>query len=374
MNKMLKEAILTIILAIVITSCQSQETISINAKTLDSLANEYLKLNPEASGVIAVVSNPNDINWKYATGFIDQRKTKKLTGKELFIAASITKTFMAAIILQMEEEGKLSIKDKVINYLNKATIASLTTYKNKSYENELTIEHLLRHTSGIFDYLNEGKVHLNAYKNYPNRNYSLQDRIDICIKQGNAKSKPGKYYYSNTNYILLGMIAEKIDKKLISKIFDDRIIKPLKLNNTTLNTTKEDHINKMMKGYYTDWNLTSFTLNFNKDNAAGGILTSVNDLVLFSNGLFTGKLFKKVGTLKKMLDFKKGYGLGVMKFESSRKAGKVYGHSGFDPGYTCYMAYMEKFDCSIINVINQSELRVVMPAFLIVKTVAEIKK
>lgn len=370
---MYKKTFLITLFIITTSCCQSQQKINLNTKVLDSLTNEYLKINPEASGVITAISTPKMTDWKYATGYLDKERTTKLNGDELFIAASITKTFMAAIILQMEEEGKLSVKDKVINYLDKSTIALLTKYKNKSYENKLTIEHLLRHTSGIFDYLNQGKVHLNAYKNYPNKTYSLQDRIDICIEQGNAKSKPGSYYYSNTNYILLGMIAEKLDKKSISEIFYNRIITPLKLNNTTLDTS-EKYFNKMMKGYYTDWDLTLFTLNFNKDNSAGGILTSVNDLILFSKGLFTGKLFKNKETLSKMLDFKKGYGLGVMQFESTRKSGKVYGHSGFDPGYTCYMAYLEKSDCSIITVINQSELRVVMPAFLVVKTVAELKK
>ncbi len=344
----------------------------INRDSLAAIADEYLKINTEASGVITAVSVPGNTNWKYNKGHVSLSKEKKLQGNEQFIAASITKTFIAVCILQQEEEGLLSITDKVIDHLDLQMIRGLTNFKGKSYENELTIEHLLRHTSGIFDYLNEGQVHLEAYKNTPQKTYSLEDRIDIALEVGNAVSKPGKYHYSNTNYILLGMIAELADKKDIDKILDQRVVRPLGLKNTSLNPSAE-HIPFMMKGYYTDWDLTSFTLHFNKQNAAGGILTTVDDLLLFGQGVFQGKLFKRQSTLDKMLDFEKGYGLGVMQYEKTKKTGRVMGHSGFDPGYTCYLAYLEKPGITVVTVINQSELRVVMPAFLIVKTVQLLK-
>ena len=345
----------------------------INQDSLKALTDQYLKINPEASGVIAAVDIPGKTRWKYSAGHLGISKEKKINGEEQFIAASITKTFIAACILLQEEEGLLSLKDKVIDYLEPAVIRELTTYRGKSYEKELTIEHLLRHTSGIFDYLNEGQVHLEAYKNYPDKTYSLEDRIAIALEVGSANNRIGKYHYSNTNYILLGMITEKIDGSTIADILDTRVIKPLGLKNTSLNPDK-DRLPKMLKGYYTNWDLTSFTLNFNKQNSAGGILTTVDDLILFGKGIFTGRLFKSKNTLAKMLDFKKGYGLGVMQFERTAKTGGVIGHSGFDPGYTCYLAYLEKPNITVVTVINQSELRVVMPAYLIVKTVHLIKE
>lgn len=340
---------------------------------LISLTEEYLKINPEASGVIAAVDYPEVLDWKYSVGHVGQENEKKVQGNELFIAASITKTFVAVCILQLEEEGLLSLENKVIQYLDEQTIAALTKFQGKSYEKELTLEHLLRHTSGINDYLNKGQVHLDAYKNEPDWQYSLQERIDIALKLTPSINKLGKYKYSNTNYILLGMIAEKVENKTIADIIDDRIIEPLELQNTTLQPSK-GRLPNMLKGYYTNWDLTSFTLNFNFMNSAGGILTNVEDLVLFSQGLFSGKLFRSKATLERMLEFKKGYGLGVMLFDKSGRTGKIMGHSGFDPGYTCYLIYMEKQDTTIVTVINQSELKVVMPAFLIVKTVHAIKK
>lgn len=340
---------------------------------LISLTDEYLKINPEASGVIAAVDYPKVLDWKYSVGHVSQQNKKKLQGDELFIAASITKTFVAVCILQLEEEGLLSLENKVIQYLDEQTIKELTNFEGRSYEKELTLEHLLRHTSGINDYLNEGQVHLDAYKNEPDQKYSLKERIDIALKLTPSINKLGKYKYSNTNYILLGMIAEKVENKTIADIIDDRIVKPLGLQNTSLQPSGEE-LPHMLKGYYTDWDLTSFTLNFNFMNAAGGILTNVDDLILFGRALFGGRLFKSKATLDKMLDFKKGYGLGVMLFAKSGKTGKVMGHSGFDPGYTCYLIHMEKQDATIVTVINQSELKVVMPAFLIVKTVHTLKK
>ena len=349
---------------------QSEEGLK---EELISLTDEYLKINPEASGVVAAVDYPEVLNWKYSVGHVSQKKAEKLQGNELFIAASITKTFVAVCILQLEEEGLLSLEDKVIQYVDEQTITALTKFEEKSFEKELTLEHLLRHTSGINDYLNKGQVHLDGYKNEPDRQYSLQERIDMALKLTPSINKLGKYNYSNTNYILLGMIAEKVENKTIADIIDNRIVKPLALQNTSLQPSKEQ-LQNMLKGYYTDWDLTSFTLNFNFMNSAGGILTDVKDLMLFSQGLFRGKLFRSKATLDKMLNFKKGYGLGVMLFDKSGKTGKIMGHSGFDPGYTCYLIYLEKQDATIVTVINQSELKVVMPAFLIVKTVQAIKK
>lgn len=338
-----------------------------------TLTDEYLKKNPEASGVIASVDFPNYSKWQYSPGFKGMRKEVGLTGKEPFIAASITKMFVAACILQLEEEGALSIEDKVIRYVDSVSVQKLTRYKGKSYENELTIRHLLNHTSGIFDYLNKGQVHLEGYKNEPHKKYTLGERLNFAIAQGASETKLGKYHYSNTNYILLGMIAEKLDEDNISNILDKRIISPLKLVNTSLQP-QNDITPTMFKGYYTDWDLTSFTLAFNKDNPAGGLITNIEDLTIFAKALFRGHLFKSSSTLDKMLNFKKGYGLGVMLFEDSKKIGRAMGHSGFDPGYTSYLIYLEDLDATVVTVINQSELRVVMPAFLVVKIVAAIKE
>jgi D-alanyl-D-alanine carboxypeptidase len=349
--------------------CAQSESLQ---KELISLTDEYLRINPEASGVIATVSYPDAADRKYSAGNVGRDGDTPLSGNERFIAASITKTFVATCILQQEEEGLLSLSDKVIQYLDESIIKKLTEYKGKSYEQELTLEHLLRHTSGIFDYLNKGQVHLNGYKNHPEREYSLQERIDFALELGAATHKLGKYGYSNTNYILLGMIAEKVDNATIADIIERRILIPLGLKNTSLQPS-DDVIPQMFRGYYTDWDLTDFTLHFNKMNPAGGILTDVNDLSVFARALFQGNLFESEATLQKMLDFKKGYGLGVMLFDTSKKTGRVMGHSGFDPGYTCYLAYLEDLDTTVVTVINQSELVVKMPAFLIVKIVHLLK-
>ncbi len=339
-----------------------------------NLSQEYLELNKYASGVITRISYPDSLDFVYAAGYRDQKDTNALKGDEQFIAASITKTFLAVCILQQMEENLLSLDDKVVKYVDNEALQRLTQYKNRSYENELTIEHLLRHTSGIVDYLNKGKVHLNALNITPNQNYTLQERLDFALDLGEhtATNKLGKYNYSNTNYILLGMIAEKVDQTDISEIFENRIIEPLGLSFTSLDPPSTA-IKKMFNGYYENRDLTKFTIEFNRDNPAAGILTNVDDLVTFGRAVFQGSLFANNRTLEMMLDFNKGYGLGVMQFEKSHKTGRVIGHSGYDPGYTSYLVYLEDIDTCIVTVINQSELRVEMPAFLVVKIVAAFK-
>ncbi len=351
---------------------QKKDTLTFNKQSITALADEYLAINPQASGVMVAIDYPSKLSWQYATGYQSMQKTKSLKGDEPFIAASITKTFLSVCILQMQEEGKLSLQDKVIDYLDTDLIRKLTSYRGTSYEDVLTIEHLLRHTSGISDYLNNAKTHLDGYRNAPDKIYSFEDRMQIALKVPSS-NKFGKYHYSNTNYLLLGMIAEKVDQVDASEILEKRIISPLKLKSTSLAPPKTV-LPKMLKGYYTDWDLTSFSFHFNRGNTAGGLLTTTEDLLKFGKNVFTGALFTSKATLAKMLEFEKGYGLGVMQFEKSKKAGRVMGHSGFDPGYTCYLAYVENLNATVITVINQSELEAIMPAFLLVKTVHLIKK
>lgn len=349
----------------------SQER-SIRKDTAASYSRQYLAFNPEASAVLLSISFAGDSSWYFAEGVTRQKGSTSATSSNRFMAASITKTFVATVILKLEEEGRLALSDLANTYLDSEMLRSLTTYKGRSYEEKITIENLLRHTSGIQDYLNEGKVHLNGYENDPYKKYVAHERVDLAVEMGEAVSKPGKYHYSNTNYILLGMIAEQILKKDIATILNEYIFDPLSLGATTLAMTEQDSVD-MIHGYYTDWDLTRFVLNFNRMNAAGGLLTNQKDLITFMHALFRGELFQKSGTLSKMLDFQKGYGLGVLLYEKSAKLGRVYGHSGFDPGYTTYLAYIESRDICIIATINQSELRVQKPAFLIYKLVQEFK-
>ncbi len=353
-------------------SAQKKDTLSFSKQSIGYLADEYLAINPQASGVIVAIDYPGKLSWRYATGHRSMEKIKPLNGDEPFIAASITKIFISVIILQMQEEAKLSIEDKVIQYLDPDLIRQLTTFGGNSHEEVLTIEHLLRHTSGISDYLNKTQTHLNGYRNAPDKVYSFKDRMQIALKVPSSQ-KFGKYHYSNTNYLLLGMIVEKIDQMNASAILDKRIFTPLKLENSSLMPSKTI-LPQMLKGYYTDWDLTSFSFHFNKGNTAGGLLTTTADLLKFGKSVFTGALFKSKATLARMLEFEKGYGLGVMQFEKSKKAGRVIGHSGFDPGYTCYLAYLEKLNTTVLTLINQSELEVIMPAFLLVKIIHLIKK
>ncbi len=368
----IKTLSLSVVLIFSLTTCAQKEGTELHTENLVALAKEYLDINPQASGVMAAMDYPGKLNWNYAIGHVGLGSDEVLQGNELFVAASITKTFVAVCILQMEEEGKLSLQDKASKYLDRSMLQQLTMYRGRSYEEELSLEHLLRHTSGISDYLNNTKTHLSAYRNHPDKIYTLPDRMAIALEVPSTK-KFGKYHYSNTNYVLLGMVAETIDKLSIAEILDKRIIQPLGLVNTSLKAPKTV-LPKMLKGYYTDWDLTSFSYHFNQSNPAGGILTNVNDLLVFGQHVFRGKLFQNKATLEKMLDFENGYGLGVMQYDKSRKTGRIFGHSGFDPGYTCYLAYLENLDATVVTVINQSELEAVMPAFLLVKMVRLVKE
>ncbi len=228
-----------------------------------------------------------DYTWQGASG--------NLTADRPYFIASTTKLFTTAIILRLREEGKLSLEDKISKYINASIVSGLHVYKGKDYSEEITIRHLLSHTSGLPDYFQDksaiGLSLEDELMTGKDQSWTFEQTIEWAkiMSPLFAPGTKGKANYSDTNFQLLGKIIETITEKSYSKNCQERIIQPLGLTSTYLYQDASDDKPKTL--YYKNNKLhipkamTSF-------GADGGMVSVSSDMLVFIEAFFTGKLFK----------------------------------------------------------------------------------
>jgi len=185
-----------------------------DSKKMDQLFDE-IAVNDRGMGSISIYHKGEEV-YQRSIGYENLASNQKSSAKTRYRIGSITKSFMATIIMQQVEEGKLSLSSKLSEF-----------YPDFQNAETITIEHLLRHRSGLFNFTNdEGFV---DYMELPQTQESLIKKM--MINENNFE--PGaRMEYSNTGYVLLSYIAEIIDKKPFSQILEDRITNPQNLNDT----------------------------------------------------------------------------------------------------------------------------------------------
>ncbi|MFE0421479.1 serine hydrolase domain-containing protein [Streptomyces sp. NPDC058953] len=289
-------------------------------------------------GITATATDADGV-WKAAAGLGDLKTGKKRGENDRFRIASITKTFVATVLLQMEAEGKLDLDDTVEKWLPGVVRGNGHDGRN------ITVRQLLNHTSGIFDYLGDATY----YDKYMSEAGFLKHRYDyrspmtaVRYAMRNAPTdKPGdRHRYSNTNYVLAGLIIEKAGGRTYEKELRDRIFKPLKLRATSSPGDSSLMPKPSSKAYSKlSPGPTAKTIDATLQNASqswgdGEMISDGADLNRFYSALLQGKLLPPK-QLKAMKTFAPdpdnapgtGYGLGLAAFGTS--CGKtVWGHSG----------------------------------------------
>lgn len=251
---------------------------------------------------------------------------------------SVTKQFTAALILRLEEEGKLSVTDKISKYLPGYPMGD-----------SITIHMLLNHTSGIKNYTSiPGMWQSLNYK------YSTDSLINT-FKNKPLDFPPGKgWNYSNSGYILLGKIIEKASGKRYRTYLQEQIIQRIGLKNTDLEQTDSVY-DKQVRGYYANLNQWKPAGFIEPDNAwaAGSIISTVEDLSIWIKALYEHKVLTAAET-KKMLTpeipLSKGYGYGI-DVDSLLKHPRIW-HNGGIHGFAAYLAYYPNEDMTIICLSN----------------------
>jgi D-alanyl-D-alanine carboxypeptidase len=224
-------------------------------------------------------------------------------GDSPYVIGSITKTFTAAVVLQLVEEGRLSLRDHVNTILPEVPV-----------DPGVTVGELLHHTSGIADLYNPLRDTLNA-----DTAHSWHPQ-EVVAAVGGPWFLPGAgWAYSNTNYVLLGMIVERVTGHPFARALTSRILGPLELDDSGLQGTR--HAPYLLAP---SWATAFWT--------SGAMHASAADLLRWGDALYGGDVLAPA-TLHRMLQFTTHrYGLGAERLRVGDEKG--YGHSGLLRGYT----------------------------------------
>jgi CubicO group peptidase (beta-lactamase class C family) len=293
--------------------------------------------------------------WNVASG--------NLSIDQPYFIASTTKLFTTSIILKLREESKLSLDDKIIKYIDKSILTGLHIYKGKDYSEELTIKHLLSHTSGLPDYFQgkgtSGKSLENEITEGNDQFWTFEQAIERTKKMTPLfrPGTKGKANYSDANFQLLGKIIENITHKSYNENCSEFIIYPLGLTKTYLYQDSTDKTPKTLFYKSNELNIPQAMTSFGAD---GGMVSTSTDMLTFIEAFFTGKIFPKE-YIKELQEWNKiffpmksGIGIHLFKlpwiFNPTGAVPYFIGHSGLS-GALAY--YSPKENIFVVGTVNQ---------------------
>jgi CubicO group peptidase (beta-lactamase class C family) len=258
----------------------------------------------------------------------------------IYQLGSITKTFTGAAILQLQEEKKLSVKDKLSTYL--------PDYPNGD---QITIEQLFAHTSGIYDF----KGVLYGKDSLAFTRPITKERVLATFRDKPLMNTPGKEVnYSNSGYFLLGLIIEKVTQKPFETVIRERFIRPLGLNRTGFDFVNVHQADKTTG--YTYWKDSVLVavrpLDSTAAYAAGGMYSSVDDLYRWARSIRAKQFLKPDSwalTFTPIPPSNWGYGWGIQPFAGTKK---LYFQNGNLPGFGTYFMLFPDDDIVIIMLSN----------------------
>lgn len=246
----------------------------------DSLIwNSYNFLNKDkAPGIAALVAKDGKVIYKKAFGYADIENKVPVSTDTKFRIGSITKQFIAAAILKLQEGGHLQVTDKLSKY-----------FPDFPRGEEVTLHHLLTHTSGIQSYTGKSDFLSRVVKPVTN------DELLDYFKHDRYNFNPGEgYLYNNSGYFLLGYIIEKVSGKTYGQYLKDAFFDPLQMRSTGVHASTLSLTNEAF-GYTKEGNKFIRALNWDMSWAggAGGLYSTVEDLYLWNEAVFNGKVLSK---------------------------------------------------------------------------------
>jgi D-alanyl-D-alanine carboxypeptidase len=309
----------------------------------------------DAPGVVAAVQTP-DYTWVQAQGVADRASGEPMTPDVHHRIGSVTKTYTATLLLQAADKGLLSLDDTIDQYV-----------KGVPNGDEITLRQMSNMTSGIASYT-EDEQWAKEWLSDPRRVWQPEELARIGIKKSPLFEPGTGWFYSNTNYVLLGLVLEKVTGKPIGDLYREQIIEPLGLKNTSFPDPADSSIPEpYAQGYTlqgrssgekptdsTDWSPSEAW-------TAGQMISTVDDLLVYGRALGTGKGLlsaeqqsERLGSFvsdvppldQPPLKGDLAYGIGLGKDHG------WVGHNGEIPGYNTYLFYHPELDAVVAVEVN----------------------
>jgi CubicO group peptidase (beta-lactamase class C family) len=254
-----------------------------------------------------------------------------------FRLGSVTKQFTAACVLLLEERGKLKTDDPVKKYLPDAPPAW----------DEITIFHLLTHTSGIPNFTNFPDYR--STKTLP----TTPEKLVARFRDKPLDFPPGSSWsYSNSGYVLLGYLIEKVSGESYSKFVQDNIFSPLGMKDSGYDSNTEV-IDRRAVGYAPDPGgpVIAGYIDMSIPFAAGGLYSTTENLLRWEQALYGGKVLSDASLQKMTTPFLKDYAFGLIVRETPNHD-KIYSHNGGIEGFNTSLSYIPADKAAVIVLAN----------------------
>lgn len=317
-----------------------------------------LTADEDFPGVVASVeSGDRSFSWTGASG--------NLTAGSTFFIASTTKIFITALVLKLEQDGKLSLNDPVGKYLPSDILNGLHRMNGAEYSGYITIRHLLSHTSGIPDYFEgirpDGTSLIEDLKQGRDRSWTFEDAVSWS-KQQEPEFKPGeegKALYSDTNFQLLGKIIESREHKPVAEVIDSLILMPLEMRNTRMYTKNSPTPDVGLNLGPEPLNIPLAMSSFGPD---GGLISTSGDLMKFLRAFRNGYFFPRDNwaglQVWNDIFFPLEAGTGITRFKLPWIFSlispdlQLIGHSGLSGAFAFYCPEKDLFFTGTVNQVD----------------------
>jgi len=329
------------VLIFILFSCGFANAQRLNNQ-LDSLINNRLK--DVAPGCVILVAKNGKVIYEKGFGVADLELNVPMKPNMVFRLGSVTKQYTAIAILQLVEQGKISLQDSIQKFIK--------DFPNKGHT--ITIENLLTHTSGIIDY---ESLDMNIPYVY-RLDFPVKQFVDSLEHHPLVFTPGSKFSYCNSNYFLLGYIIELITGKTYAKYMQQHIFTPIGLTNTYYDDEKQVIPNRVSG--YAKWQDDKYDradyIGMSQVYAAGALMSNVEDMFKWHQALYAYKLVKKETLEKAFTPFKLtdgtfseyGYGWFIKDLEGS----KTIEHAGGIDGFQSDDIYLPKQDIFIATLYN----------------------
>lgn len=339
-----------LLISLFISACESDSSTNptdnqTQINQMKAVVDSLIK-NTDLPGIVAlVVDKTKGIDWVYEAGYSDLEQKLPMNKDYTFKIGSNTKTMTITVLLQLVEEGKLSLNDSLSKF-----------FPHFKDADRITIKMLCNMTSGYFNYSEDDEIFANTFMNNPTKVWTPQELVDVSFLH-DLDFEPGtNFHYSNTNTIILGMLIEQLTGNSLETEIHNRIAVPLGLQNTRLISSGRELPGTHGKAYYTDQDNVNLDVTEHFDIswawAAGAVYSTPRELQKYVEKLVAGgflseslqntRLDKDFSTLAENVS----YGIGILKRAS------FYGHNGGLPGFTSSMYHSNNKNCTIIIYFN----------------------
>ncbi len=345
-------------------------------KRIDQLIEKELRKSTIHNAYLSVYSPSKNFEWHTAKG--EFKDGSEVTLENPFYTASIGKTFTATAIGMLVDQGELGFEDPISKYLPQEMIEGLHVLNGTDYGDEILIRHLLQHTSGLPDYFGRETADgspgvLDLVLAEPDHFWEPEELITYAKDHYKPFFPPGTdYEYTDTEYVLLGLIVEKAGGKPLHEFFQMLIFEPLAMNHTYLNRRSAalNPTPKMAEMYADEYEVSSFT-SLSADWAGGAIVSTGKDLITFLMALRNEQLVSAATwkAMQQWTDETKGmdYGFGLRKISFRELSAalprwQAIGHSGLNGTSMYYCPELDIYIAGTLNQLSASKEAVVLMA------------